>query len=308
MAQKHIRFDWAIKRLLRDKANFEILEGFLSELLFQDIKIQEILESEGNQESETSKFNRVDILVKDKNDSLMLIEVQNEKQDDYFHRMLFGQAKLFSERIKICESYGSLNRVYSINIVYFKLGQGDDYIYVSDGSFRGMHLQDVLQLSEKQKEMYKVQEVRDIFTKYYLLKVNNFDDYAKDELDQWIYFLKNSEIKDSFSAKGLEKAKEVLRIDNLSPQDREEYDIFEKFERIRESEIITAESDGYYKAKLELEPMLGEERRQKEEVLEKLKKLVIKMHQKGISVETIAADLEMETTEVKEILKDQNSF
>jgi len=246
----------------------------------------------------------------------MLIEVQNEKEHDYFHRMLFGQAKLISERLDIGDSYGKLKRIYSINIVYFKLGQGDDYVYVSDGSFRGMHLKDVLQLSEKQKDLYKVQEVSDIFTKYYLLKVNNFDDFAKDSLDQWIYFLKNSEIKDSFSAKGLEKAKKVLRVDNLSPQEYEEYEIFIKTERIRESEIKTAEIDGYLKAKLELEPLISEERRlkeeaekkaeeeraQKEEVQNMLKKMIIKMRQKSMSVETIAEELDMKTAEVEKIL------
>jgi len=34
--QKLIRFDWAIKNILRQKVNFAILEGFLSELL-QDV-------------------------------------------------------------------------------------------------------------------------------------------------------------------------------------------------------------------------------------------------------------------------------
>ena len=34
-----ISFDWAVKRLLRNNANFGILEGFLNELLHQDIKI-----------------------------------------------------------------------------------------------------------------------------------------------------------------------------------------------------------------------------------------------------------------------------
>ena len=84
---KHIRFDWAIKRLLRQKANFDVLEGFLSELLKFDFKIQEIIESEGNQEYENDKFNRVDLLAKNTNDELILIEVQNERQHDYFHRM-----------------------------------------------------------------------------------------------------------------------------------------------------------------------------------------------------------------------------
>ncbi len=62
--KKHIRFDWAIKRLLRQKANFGILEGFLSELLKEDVKISEILESESNKEREDGKFNKIDILVK----------------------------------------------------------------------------------------------------------------------------------------------------------------------------------------------------------------------------------------------------
>jgi hypothetical protein len=37
--RKLITFDWALKRLLRSKANFDILEGFFSELLKEDIKI-----------------------------------------------------------------------------------------------------------------------------------------------------------------------------------------------------------------------------------------------------------------------------
>jgi len=74
MPRKLISFDWAIKRILRSKANFEILEGFLSELLKEDIKIIEILESESNQEQKDDKFNRLDLKVKNKfNTALSLI-------------------------------------------------------------------------------------------------------------------------------------------------------------------------------------------------------------------------------------------
>ncbi|MCL2131193.1 MAG: Rpn family recombination-promoting nuclease/putative transposase, partial [Lentimicrobiaceae bacterium] len=58
-----ISFDWAMKRLLRSKANFDVLEGFLSELLRREIKIKNIAESEGNKADKEDKFNRVDILV-----------------------------------------------------------------------------------------------------------------------------------------------------------------------------------------------------------------------------------------------------
>ncbi|MEA2019774.1 MAG: PD-(D/E)XK nuclease family transposase, partial [Campylobacterota bacterium] len=64
MQRKLISFDWAIKRVLRSKANFEILEGFLSELLKENIAILEVLESESNQDLKNDKFNRLDIKVK----------------------------------------------------------------------------------------------------------------------------------------------------------------------------------------------------------------------------------------------------
>ena len=48
----YIRFDWAMKRLLRDKANFAVLEGLMTTLLKEKITIKRLLESESNQESE----------------------------------------------------------------------------------------------------------------------------------------------------------------------------------------------------------------------------------------------------------------
>ena len=97
MAKKLVRFDWAMKRLLRNKANFDILEGFLSELLYEDFKIKQILESEGNKEAENDKFNRVDILVENKKGELVIVEIQNTREADYFQRMLYGTAKVIVE-------------------------------------------------------------------------------------------------------------------------------------------------------------------------------------------------------------------
>ena len=37
LQDKYIRFDWAIKRLLRQKANFDVLEGFLTVFLGERI-------------------------------------------------------------------------------------------------------------------------------------------------------------------------------------------------------------------------------------------------------------------------------
>jgi len=224
MSQKNlIRFDWAIKRLLRNKANFNVLEGFLSELFRKDLKINKILESESNQNSSDDKFNRVDILVEDSSKELMIIEIQNQNEYDYFQRMIYGTAKVISEFINLGEPYQNIKKVYSVNIVYFDLGHGADYVYHGQTDFKGLHKLDILQLSDKQKEVFGKTEPYQLFPEYYVIKVNQFDDIAKDSLDEWIYYLKNNEIPDNFKAKGLIQAKEILKLDNLSKTERSLY-------------------------------------------------------------------------------------
>ncbi len=219
-----IRFDWAIKRLLRNKADFTVLEGFLSELLKDDITIETILESESNQKIEMDKFNRVDILVKDSKGEFVIIEIQNENEYDYFHRMAYGTSKVITEYISAGEPYKNIKKVYSINIVYFDLGQGEDYVYHGKTGFIGMHKADKLKLSAKQAELLGGKtDPSQVYPEYYVIKVNNFDDIAKDTLDQWIYYLKNNEIKDEFDAKGIGKAKELWRVENLPEDERKIY-------------------------------------------------------------------------------------
>ena len=249
MSKKLIQFDWAIKRLLRNKANFVVLEGFLSELLFDDIAIEQILESEGNQEEEDDKFNRVDILTKNSKNELIIIEIQSTYEIDYFHRMAYGTSKAISENHKLGDKYSNVKKVISINIVYFDLGQGQDYIYKGRTDFKGLHQKDLLELSEKQKKTFLKEEVADIFPEYYLLKVNQFNDVAKDTLDEWVYFLKNSEVKDSFRAKGLQEANEVLDIMRLPKDDQYGYNRYMDSLSLKASEMYTLETEAKFKAK-----------------------------------------------------------
>ncbi len=247
MSKKLIRFDWAIKRLLRNKANFGVLEGFLSELLFDNIKIEQILESEANQDTNDDKFNRVDILTQNSKKELIIIEIQSTYEIDNFHRMAYGVSKSISENLSIGQKYSEIKKVISVNIVYFDLGQGRDYIYKGSTVFTGIHQHDLLGLSPRQKQTFVKKEVSDIFPEYYLLKVNQFDDNAKDTLDEWIYFLKNSEVKDSFRAKGLQEAGEVLDIMRLPTNDQYGYNRYLDSLHLKASEIFTLQTEAEFK-------------------------------------------------------------
>ena len=251
MSKKLIRFDWAIKRLLRNKANFVVLEGFLSELLFEDIKIEKILESEGNQDTGDDKFNRVDILTSNSKNELIIVEIQNTYEIDYFHRMSYGTAKAISENISLGDEYSKVKKVISVNIVYFDLGQGKDYVYKGGVQFEGIHKKDILQLSVRQKNVFQKEKVSDIFPEYHIIKVNKFNDKAKDTLDEWIYFLKNSEVKDSFKAKGLKEANDVLDIMRLSKEQQYGYNRFLDSLHLKASEAFSIKEEADYNARQE---------------------------------------------------------
>ncbi|WP_446008097.1 Rpn family recombination-promoting nuclease/putative transposase [Candidatus Electrothrix sp.] len=222
-ARKLISFDWAMKKLLRSKANFEILEGFLSELLREDVRIQEILDSESNKEDRPDKFNRVDLKVRDGQGDIIIIEVQYDREFDFLQRIFFGTAKAITEHMEEGTAYAEIKKIVSVSILYFDLGQGSDYVYHGTTSFQGLHTSDTLQLSDRQRTMFGRDEVYELLPEYWLIKVNSFDDIAKDTLDEWIYFLKNEEIRDDFSAKGLDKAKQELDIMKLSEEERRAY-------------------------------------------------------------------------------------
>jgi predicted transposase/invertase (TIGR01784 family) len=78
-------------------------------------------------------------------------------------------------------------------------------------------------LSESQKKIFNRETLSEIYPDHYVIKVNDFDDIARDNLDEWVYFFKNSEIKNEFKAKGLAEAREKLKEINLPENERGSY-------------------------------------------------------------------------------------
>lgn len=245
MNRKLVSFDWAIKKLLRSKANFGILEGFLSELLKTDITILQILESESNQQYEQDKYNRVDVKVKNSEGEIIIIEVQYNREYDFLQRICYGVSKDIVEYMQEGMAYSEISKVISVSILYFNLGLGEDYIYKGETNFIGIHLNDQLQLNAKQQEKFQKQRVAEIFPEYYLIKINKFNDIAKDSLDEWIYFLKHAEVKDDFHAKGLDEAKKKLDVMQLDEQQRAAYQAYQDDLHYQASMFDSSYGDGY---------------------------------------------------------------
>ena len=239
-----IRFDWAIKRLLRNKASYVVLEGFLSVLLKESIKIINISESEGNQTSPEDKFNRVDMLVENSLGELFIIEMQNNPKVDYYLRMIYGVSKAITERVSLGDEYSKVRKVYHINIIYFGMDKGDDYVYHGFTEFRGIHSNNVLELTPRQKNLFLKENVKDIFPEYYLLCIDAFCNVVNGNLDEWIYYLKNTDIPDSFTAPGLPEARRQLVYDNLSDEEKRAYEHYLKQNSYEQGVVEEAEERG----------------------------------------------------------------
>ena len=248
---KYIRFDWAVKRMLRDKANFAVLEGLITVLTGEVVKIEELLESEGNQESASDKFNRVDIKAKNVKGEIIIVEVQLTRQLYFLQRMLYGVSKAITEHIDIGQKYDEVKKVYSINILYFDLGKGSDYLYHGKTVFTGVHTNDLLEVNTKEAKELRMRVPQDIFPEYYIIRVNEFNSVATTPIEEWLDYLKNNRIKDDTSTPGLKEARQKLLYMTMSDKERRAYDEHMDDIMVQNDVLDTAKMEGLAEGRAE---------------------------------------------------------
>lgn len=300
---KLVRFDWAIKYLLRNKANFDILEGFLSELLKIGVHIETILESEGNQNHANDKFNRVDLLAKTTDGQHIIIEVQCTTQADFLSRVLYGASKVVCEYMHIGDAYHNIRKVISVSIVFFDLGEGKDYLYHGSTIFKGMHYHDTLNLNANERDVYgqpsslALQTPAGIFPEYYIIKVMAFKEQVKDKLDEWVYFLKNSKIEKEFDAQGIQSAAKKLDLLQLSDSERRTYRRFQESLSDDASWVATMNAErAVAKARGEA---IGEARGEVRGIKKSREEIALRLFEKNMSDEEIAAITNLSIKRIK---------
>ena len=240
-----IRFDWAAKNILRDKASFVILEGFLSALLEEKVTIMELLESESNRQRRTAKANRVDVKAKNSKGEIFLIEIQQASETDYLERIVFSTAKTIAEHVDSGIDYTQVKKVYSVNIVYFNLGEGSDYLYHGQSVLRGVNTGDTLRMSGKDSKGIRMVSPKSVFPEYYILRVKKFNDEEPETaLGEWMRYFKWGYIDPNTTVPGLREAMERLDVLKLSEQDRKRYE-YDLYDSHYEEDIVdTARFEG----------------------------------------------------------------
>jgi len=232
-SRKIVSFDWAIKNILRDKANYDVLEGFLLALLKEKITITDIVESESNQDNKMMKFNRVDILAINSKGEHIIIEVQYSPEQNYFKRLLYGTSKDIVDNIQVGEDYLSVKKVYSISLIYFDveaksegLDSSDrDYVYHGKVEFTGLHNGNKVKINPTYLVGYDKIKKDDIniFPEYFIIPLELFNDAINDDLDEWIYAFKHHEVKEEFKATGIKELGEKLDYISMDAEQQRRY-------------------------------------------------------------------------------------
>ena len=249
--REYIRFDWAIKRILRDKANKEVLEGLIQVLIKEPVTITEILESENNKDRREDKGNRVDVKAKTEKGEIIIVEVQLTKERDFFKRILFGSFTAINDQIDSGQDYEVIKKVYSVNILYFNFGSGDDYAFHGVTTFRGMTNENaVLEFNNKNERKYMDSERRritspdEVFPEYFLLIVDRFNEVARTPIEEWMAYLKDGAIREDTTTPGLQEARRKLEYMSMTDEERREYRDYMVSVHAAKDAIETAKDEG----------------------------------------------------------------
>lgn len=286
---RYIRFDWAVKRLLRQKANFGVLEGFLTVLLGEEVKILEMSECENDPSQKADELlYRVVLLASNSKNETLLFEIQNMRKLYYLERLLYAVEKDFPASIVQSELYSEVKKGYSVNIFYFDIGQGNDFLYHGRDIFMGVHTDVLLELTTKERDAIVRKMPAEIFPEYFLIRVNEFNKVAVTPLEEWVEYLKTGCIRPGTTAPGLEEARRKLIFHNMPPAERQAYE--------EHLSAIMIQNDLLKETRIE-----GELEGRKEGIKEGILVTARRMKAKGMDPETIADITGLEAEVIKEL-------
>ena len=301
MSREIISFDWALKYTLRDKANFDLLGGLFSSVLGREVKVEDLLESEGNKDYEDGKLIRLDIKARLDNRELAIIELQYKPEHHLFSRLLFYASKTLVEHVKIGSDYETLLKIYVICICNFSLGSSQEHAYHGQHKFTGIYSKQELELSPGDQQKLSLRLTDDVFPEYFIFSLTKFDGEAGDALGEWLYAIKTGKVQPSFRAPGIQQAATRLDLLQMDSQERKRYEEFQYNQRIEKNQELGVVSEAEARGRL-IGESIGEARGEARGEANATRKLVQSLLLK-FSPEQVAELLDMDLEQLRSITK-----
>ncbi|HJD55152.1 MAG TPA: hypothetical protein LFW21_00495 [Rickettsia endosymbiont of Pyrocoelia pectoralis] len=184
-----ISFDYVIKYLFKDKGNYEIFEGFISAILkdagYGAVKIKSLLESD--KEDSIIKSNLAEILVEDEVGHKYIIEI------DKTYTSLF-----------LDKDYSNIKNIFHITLLFAALNNVKLPFYQDKTILKKIDKEPPVNLYMSDMGG-RIFDVHNVVVEHFIISVPNFNYIIKDELDEWLYAVKHSEVKEDFKSYHINK-------------------------------------------------------------------------------------------------------
>jgi predicted transposase/invertase (TIGR01784 family) len=247
MEKPLISFDYAIKYLLKDKGDYEIVEGFISALLtsegYKPVKIKALLDGESNKESRYLKRSIADVIVEDEQGNNYIVEIDRAYTDLFLNKAVFNTSRLIVDNLGANQDYLQIKKVFHINLLYFPFENTKAPLHHGKVIFHEIDHTHPIDVHLIDRGMHTF-DAHNIFPEYFIISIPLFDDVIKEEIDEWLYLMKHSEVKEDFKSPYMQKVAQRLSILKMTNQEREVYDTYVMDSMKGRDYIISAEARG----------------------------------------------------------------
>ncbi len=249
-----ISFDYAIQYLLKDKRDYEIVEGFISAILsssgYPPVKIKALLDSVSNKEEAGLKRSIADLVVADEQGSMYIIEIDRAYTSLFLNKACFNTSRLIVDSIASGADYSQIRKVIHINLLYFPFSNMKKPMYHGRTIFHeidtehpfNMHLEDMSARSF---------DAANVLPEYFIISVPLFNDVVRNEIDEWLYMVKHSTVKEEFKSPYMKKVADRLSVLKMSPAEQRAY-LEHRGKTLKERDyLVSAEEKGKEKGIVE---------------------------------------------------------
>jgi len=237
-----ISFDYAIKYLLKNKGDYDIIEGFISALFaaegYPPIRINALLESESNKESLELKKSIADLVVEDADGNKYIVEIERAYTPNFMHKACFNSSRLVIDGIYGNQDYTSIKKVFHISLLYFTTKQMQRPIYHGKTIIHEVDTAHPVDIRIANQGLIMF-DTPNIFPEYFFISVPMFDDVIHGEIDEWLYVMKHSDTKESFKSPYMKKVAERLTVLKMNTDERNTYFHYLK-EAVHSQDVLTA--------------------------------------------------------------------
>ena len=237
-----VSFDAAIKYLLKNKGDFQIVEGFISALLkafgYSAVKIKALLDSESNKEQDKLKRSIADLVVEDEQDNKYIVEIDRAYTSTFLYKACFDPYRLVVDSISTREDYSTIKRILHINLLHFVPKNMEQPCYHGKTLLKGLAGSEPVNIyiSDLGGQIF---DARHVLPEYFAIAIPSFNDVIKEEIDEWLYVLKHSAIREDFHSPYMHQVAERLSIHRLTHEEQALY-YQERFAALKARDYLTS--------------------------------------------------------------------